>query len=342
MFKNNLLLEYKKSIDLELKNILEKQIKHTSSIDPNLKDILLYLKDFNLRGGKRIRGILTIIGYTLFKNYNKEIIKAAVAIELMESFFLIHDDITDDDELRRGSLTLHRAYEKLYKKKGISFALVSGDLLCSLGNELMTNLNFPQKLKALQIYNNAITKTCYGQFYDMLIENKSITESEISKLHELKTAHYTIEAPLKIGAILANAKEKDLKQISKLSTPLGKAFQLKDDILGVFGTKTQLGKSPLSDLKQGKKTLLILRALQNANKKQKHYLLTHLGNKKLTNKELKKIRDIIIKTNSLNYSLETITKLVNDSKAIIQSSNFNPKAKSLLLDIANYIVMRSH
>jgi len=341
MFNNNLLLEYKNNIDLELKIFLEKKITNSSKIDKNIENILLYLKDFNLRGGKRIRGILTIIGYTLFKNYNKEIIKASVAIELMESFFLIHDDITDDDELRRGSLTLHKQYEKLYKN-GISYALVAGDLLCSLGNQLMTELNFPQKLKALQIYNNAITKTCYGQFYDMLIENKAINESEISKLHELKTAYYTIEAPLKIGAILAGAKDKDLKQISKLSTPLGKAFQLKDDILGIFGSKSTLGKSPLSDLKQGKKTLLILRALQNANKKQKNYLLTHLGNKQLTNKELKKIREIIIKTNSLNYSLETITKLVNDSKSIIQSSNFNPKAKSLLLEIANYIVMRSY
>lgn len=341
MFKNNLLLEYKNNIDLELKNFFKK--KNSALTDKNIENILIHLKDFNLRGGKRIRGILTIIGYTLFKNYNKEIIKAATAIELMESFFLIHDDITDNDDLRRGSLTLHKAYEKLYPKQGISFALVAGDLLSSLGTELITNLNFKQKLKALQIYNQAITTTCYGQLYDMLIENKPpISESEISKLHELKTAYYTIEAPLKIGAALANAKDKDLELITSFALPLGKAFQLKDDILGVFGSKSQLGKSPLSDLKQKKKTLLILKALQKANKKQKHYLLTHLGNKQLTNRELTKIKNIIIKTGSLNYSLKIIEKLVNNSKAIIEKSNFNPKAKSLLLDIANYIVMRSY
>lgn len=276
MFKNNLLLEYKKDIDLELKTFLEKKNKNSALIDTNLKNILLYLKDLNLRGGKRIRGILTIIGYTLFKNYNKEIIKAAVAIELMESFFLIHDDITDNDELRRGSLTLHKALKKKYKN-GISYALVSADLLSALGNELLTNINFKNKNKALQIFNKAITTTCYGQIYDMLIENKtSITESELSKLHELKTAFYTIEAPLKIGAILANASEKDLKLISSFAPPLGKAFQLKDDILGIFGSKSQLGKSPLSDLKQGKKTLLIIKALQKAKKKTKNIFINTL------------------------------------------------------------------
>lgn len=340
MFKNNLLLEYKNNIDKELKTFLEEQIKTSPK---NIEQILSYLKDFNTRGGKRVRGILTIIGYTLFKNYNKEIIKVATAIELMESFFLIHDDITDNDELRRGSLTLHKAYEKSYPKQGISFALVAGDLLCSLGNELLTTTNFKKKNKALQLYNQVITQTCYGQMYDLLTENKSsISESELSKLHELKTAFYTVEAPLKIGAILANAKDKDLKLIENLSIPLGKAFQLKDDILGIFGSKSKLGKSPLSDLKQGKKTLLIIKALQKANKKQKHYLSTHLGNKQLTNKELKNIRNIIIKTGSLNYSLKIIGNLVNDSKNIINKANFNQKSKALLLDIANYIVMRSY
>ena len=91
MFKNKLLLEYKNNIDKELKIFLEKKINNGFKIYKNIENILLYLKDFNLRGGKRIRGILTIIGYTLFKPYNKEIIKAAVAVELMESFFLIHD-----------------------------------------------------------------------------------------------------------------------------------------------------------------------------------------------------------------------------------------------------------
>ncbi len=335
MFKNNLLLEHKNNIDLELKLFLN-NLKYPKELEPTMH----YLKDFNLRGGKRIRGILTIIGYTLFKPYNKEIIKASVAIELMESFFLIHDDITDNDELRRGSLTLHKAYEKIYPKQGISYALVSADLLCSLGNELLTNINFKNKNKALQIYNKAITQTCYGQLYDMLI--KPTTEFEISKLHELKTAYYTIEAPLKIGAILAEAKKKDLKLISSFALPLGKAFQLKDDILGMFGTKIKLGKSPLSDLKQAKKTLLIIKALQNTNSNDKNYLLKHLGNKQLTNKELNKIRKIIIKTGSLNYSLKIIDKSVNDAKSIIEKSNFNPKAKDLLLDIANYIVMRSY
>ncbi len=340
MFKNNLLLDYKSKIDKELKTVLEKQIK---TAPKNIQELLLLLKDFNLRGGKRIRGILTIIGYTLFKPFNKEIIKAAVAVELMESFFLIHDDITDNDELRRGSLTLHRTYEKKYPKQGISYALVAGDLLYSLGNELLTNINFNQKLEAINIYNKTIAKTCHGQIYDLLIERKNkITESEISRLHELKTAHYTIEAPLKIGAILAGAKEKDLKLITSFAIPLGKAFQLKDDILGVFGTKTQLGKSPLSDIKQGKKTLLIIKALQSADSNEKKYLLKHLGNKELKNKELSKIRKIIIKTGSLNYSLKIIESLINDAKNLIKKTKFRAKSKKLLLEIANYIVMRSY
>ena len=149
-------------------------------------------------------------------------------------------------------------------------------------NELLSSLNMKEKnkIKAIKAFNEMTAKVIYGQQLDILSEMEEITIEDISLIHRLKTAAYTIEGPLIIGALLAGAK--NLKTFSKYAIPLGKAFQMQDDILGVFGDEKKLGKPIGSDIKEGKQTILILKALEVANDKQKKIITKNLGNKKLT------------------------------------------------------------
>ena len=343
---------YKKKIELRLETFLDEKIAEAEKISDSSKEIMQYIKEFNLGGGKRIRSILIIMAYKSLGGKNENaIIDIAVSAELMQSFLLIHDDIIDDDDLRRGGLTMHKIYAEKYKnynnpkKFGESMAIIAGDLLASLGNEIISKSDFDEgkKLKLLQKFNKVVKLTGYGEIIDILSGLKTnVTDEDISKMHKLKTAIYTIEGPLHMGAIAAGASDEQLKTLSEYAIPLGMAFQLKDDILGLFGSEEKLGKPADSDIKEGKKTILILNVLKKADKEQKGFIGSSLGNKNITEKELIKVREIIKKTGSLSYSENLAEKLVKKAKHAIKNSDFEKQGKYFFLEIADYIIKRDY
>ncbi len=365
-----ILKEYQQKINNQLELFFKQKIDQTKDISPHVLEMMQHLEEFTLRGGKRIRPILLIFGYkcinktTTDKYYNEElvneeneIIKAAMAVELMESFLLIHDDIIDNDDLRRGKPTLHRIYEKnttLNNKKeipddkkhfGKSMAIIGGDILAVLGSEILLSTNFSDqnKIETLNIFNKTIINTCFGEMLDVYSEfEQGLTEDDINKIHLLKTAKYTIEAPLHIGAIFAGANNVQLKTLSDYALNLGRAFQIQDDILGVFGNEQKLGKPVGSDLKEGKKTLLIIKALENCSDNDKSFILKNLGNKDLSLNDLEKFKEIIINTGSLGYSKNLANELAEKAKQTIINSDFNDVGKDFLINLADYIVNRKY
>ncbi len=352
MIITNILKYYKEKIELRLKTFLDEKIIEAEKISDSSREIMQHIKEFNLRGGKRIRSILIIMAYKSLGGKNENaIIDIAVSAELMQSFLLIHDDIIDDDDLRRGGPTMHKIYAEKYKnynnlkKFGESMAIIAGDLLASLGNEIIAKSDFDdkKKLKLLQKFNKVVKLTGYGEIIDILSGLKTnVTEEDISKMHKLKTAVYTIEGPLHMGAIAAGASDEQLKTLTKYAIPLGQAFQIKDDILGMFGSEAKLGKPADSDIKEGKKTLLILKAIENSNKEQKEFIKNNLRSKNITKEEMMKIRKIIKETGSLNYSQHLAEKLVKKAKDAIKNSDFEKQGKDFFLEIADYIIKRDY
>lgn len=336
------LKQFKTKLDKELEIFFNKRIKEAKSIDPSAKQIMTSLKNFTLGSGKRIRAALIYYGFKCFKNNNeKELLKASMCIELIQSYLLIHDDIIDKDELRRGKPTLHKQYEKNNNPHyGISMAILAGDILSSLATQLLAYTKFKNKLKAIAELNKIIPKVIYGQILDIKSELKLPTEKSIDKIHHLKTATYTVEGPLHIGAILAGANEKYLKQLSRYAIPLGKAFQIQDDILGLFADEKKLGKPIGSDLREGKNTLLIIKALEKANLKQKLTIKKALGNSNLTKSQIDKIRKIIVSTGSLQYSKSLAEKLIKKAKSELNKIKLKKQGKEFLLEIADYMVNR--
>jgi geranylgeranyl diphosphate synthase, type I len=346
---------YKSLVDARLRAFLKQRLDRSQNVAPAAVEMLEHLIEYNMRGGKRVRPILVIFGYkALGGRDERAIIDAAIAVELMEAFLLVHDDIMDQDELRRGYLTMHKIYENRCRKRyprtdakryGESMALIAGDILSIMGVEALLASEFPlkNKLAAIDKFNRAVINTCFGQVLDLHSEiEDSVTESDISRVHELKTAIYTFEGPLHIGALLAGAKHTDLSVLSCYAIPLGKAFQLQDDILGLFGTQQKIGKPVGSDIREGKRTLLIIKALENASSLEQAYINKCLGNPKLSPKDIARLQEIMVSSGSLEYSKTLIKNFIGEAKAVIERSKTRREGKEFLLGLADYLQKREH
>ena len=354
---NDTLAHYQTRVDERLEAFFDKKIKEASRISNYIHEVVVNAKEYTLRGGKRLRPIFCIYGYKCFSDANIEaIIDASISLELMQSYLLIHDDIMDEDELRRGKPTFHIVCKTLCERRfgtkkalefGKNIAIVAGDLLEAYGVEVLAKSQFKSEYvkKALAKYADIIKNVGYGQILDIIAEKEgSITEDEILMIHKLKTASYTIEGPLHIGALLAGAKEADLQVLSNYGAPLGLAFQIQDDMLGLFGSEEKTGKPVGSDIREGKKTLLILHALKRCNESEKEILLEALGNEHVTAEEIDAIRDVVRETGSYDYSRRLVEEMTDKAvQAIkIKGSNFKQEAKDFLINIADFIGKREY
>ncbi len=342
---------YKKEIEAELQRFFEDKkakLQHWTS-----REICDVIQEYTLRGGKRIRAILMVVGYKMYGGTDERaIIRAASSLELIQSYFLIHDDIMDESELRRGKKTVHLIYEDKHLKNGFggnprrfgeNMAIIAGDLANVYAYEIFVSSPFPEplKLRALQKLNEIIEYTGYGQIIDVYSsELNDFSEDDLLLLHTYKTAKYTIEGPLKLGAILAGASGEGLE---KYAVPVGVAFQLQDDILGLFGDEKKLGKPVTSDLAEGKKTLLILKALEKVTEEEKRTILEALGNPAVTMEQLNAVRDIVMKTGALEYTKALAEKLVKDGVAALKELEVRDESmKEILFWLADYLINRTY
>lgn len=249
------LQEFVPEIDARIAKYFDEEIKKDFGFNERQKKVvreaLGHAREYILRPTKRLRGSFVYYGSKLGgiePDWN-----AAVGIELVHAALLMHDDFMDEDAVRRGGPTTHEFYGKLMDSRhlGEAMAVNVGDALLCLGFELVPDKHIFQ----------AIANTAYGQAYDLSLEAfKSWTEEDVIALHKAKTAIYTYENPLFIGAHLAGLPKEAFDILHDYSMDGGVAFQLQDDILGVFGSPEKTGKSADSDLKQGKCTLMMLKA----------------------------------------------------------------------------------
>lgn len=352
-----MLKKYKEQLDPYLKEYFSAKKFEAEKIDPLAVETIKIIERFVLSGGKRVRPAIAYYGYLAAGGEaDKEIIKASMSIELAHAFLLIHDDIIDRDSTRHGIETVHETYRAWGKKMGLceseavhfgnSLAITAGDYTHAMANEILYNINFDPEIifDALKKIKAIVLRTIPGEMLDIMMGAKgTATEREITRMHEGKTARYTFEGPLHLGVVLAGQKKnaKLLKAFSAYSLPVGRAFQIRDDILGIFGNVEKLGKSVGADIIEGKQTLLVLKAMQNGNKKQKEAIKRLLGKKDLTENEVDDFRKIVRETGSLEYSQKLAEKLVAQSLLAIKEIEFkNIEAKEFLEGIAEYIIKR--
>ncbi len=308
-------------------------------------------------GGKRLRGALVYFSYIMLGGKSiKEIIKVAAAVELTHSYILVDDDIMDKSALRRGVKTIHTVYKELHESKykyaesqhfGHSIAIIGGIFLCHVASNLLLNTKFDNQLKltAQQKLNNCIIETSFGQVLDLfgeVLEDK-VDEEYIKVVQKFKTSKYTYENPLHLGAMFAGGTSKDFNALTKYAIPAGIAFQMQDDILGMFGEEDVIGKPADSDLKEGKHTLLISYALKNSTSLDREYILNALGNSRIGRPALEKVRKLIKKSGALEYSQELARKFVKEAIEVVnKQKEWLPEGKQFLTEIAEYSISRKY
>jgi geranylgeranyl diphosphate synthase, type II len=216
-------------------------------------------------GGKRIRPVLCLMGNELFDNIHSDAYAVATAIELFHNFTLVHDDIMDDASLRRGMQTVHVKYNP-------STALLAGDVMMIKAYEYLNTIQTHYLHSIIKLFNTTAKEVCEGQQMDMDFEKQAIVSlDEYIEMIGLKTS-VLLAASLQMGAILGGASEGNLNHIYAFGKNLGIAFQIQDDYLDAFGDPEKFGKEVGGDIKQNKKTFLLLHALETANEMQKHEL----------------------------------------------------------------------
>jgi len=306
-----------------------------------------------------LRPILFCFGFELSgKKLTKKILKTSIFLELLHSYLLIHDDIIDQDFLRHNQATLNFYYQKIAKSQfkirnyleakhfGDSLAIILGDLCFNLCLENFLESFREDKKRFSKIFSKfmeVVDDVVFGQSQDVMLEKKSkISFEEIISVYFYKTASYSFVGPLKLGAIFGDLKEKTFEKIEEFAIPMGIAFQIQDDLLGVFGKKSETGKSTFSDICQGKRTLLFYLASQWAQKDDKKFLKKWYGHPKISKEKAEKIKEIFKKTKAKEYCQNLAEDLFLKAKEIIEKSDFPKKIKEKLILLSLYLAQRRY
>jgi geranylgeranyl diphosphate synthase type II len=285
-------------------------------------------------GGKRLRPLLTLLSYSLYREDAIRIVPVATAVEIFHNFTLLHDDIMDKAPLRRGKATVH-------EKWNTNTAILSGDVMLVKVYEMLLAAEDSKVREILSAFNQCAAAVCEGQQWDMEFETKSsVTEASYLEMIRLKTAAL-LGFSLALGAILAEAPEADKKALYELGIQMGIGFQLKDDLLDVYGDHSQFGKQIGGDIIANKKTFLLIKALKLANGKNKILLEYWLSRKKPDKK--KKIKAITSLYDALEIRKLTEVKIneyFNLAFQSLEKLSGSPEKKNILKSFARDLIAR--
>lgn len=221
-------------------------------------------------GGKRIRPVLMLLSYNLFKEDPETILMPACALETYHNYTLLHDDLMDNADLRRGHATVH-------KKWNANTAILSGDSMLVLAYQRMQQCSSDKMSEVLALFTETALEIGEGQEYDMAFEHRDdVSEEEYIEMIRLKTS-VLLACALKIGAILAGASKEDADNLYRFGEQIGLAFQLQDDFLDVYGDTRVFGKAIGGDITSNKKTFMLINALNHANEEQRRQLESWIG-----------------------------------------------------------------
>lgn len=306
------------------------------------------IRNFVFVGGKRIRPLMCVLGWHAARGQDETgpVIRAAASLELFHVFALIHDDVMDHSDTRRGHPTVHRTLAALRASDtfGQSAAILLGDMALAYSQEMLNTagLSADQLTAALPVVDAMRIAVINGQYMD-LDTGKELTDDLQGALAVIryKTAKYTVEHPLHLGAALAGTTPAVQAALSAYALPLGDAFQLRDDLLGVFGDPNTTGKPALDDLREGKQTVLLALALRHADPDQRAALRRLVGDRDLKEEQAKTIRTILIETGARARTEELIDTQRRTALRALDQAPLSPCVLDALHDVAHTLTERT-
>jgi geranylgeranyl diphosphate synthase type I len=307
-----------------------------------------------LAGGKRLRPAFAYWGWRGAGGADTDAaVAAAASLELLQAAALIHDDLMDDSDTRRGRESVHRRFARQHGARayvgpaeafGAGTAILLGDLCLVWADEMLygSGLGADALARARAAYDAMRTELMAGQYLDLLEQARGGgSAASAMTVLRYKSAKYTVERPLQVGAALAGADAALLAAYSAYGLPLGEAFQLRDDVLGVFGDPDRTGKPAGDDVREGKRTVLVATALERADDRQAGLLRAALGDRGLGAEGLADVRAVITGTGALGEVEALIDRLTSEALAALATADVAPEARAVLQRLASAATERT-
>lgn len=329
-------------LDAELARVWSAQLAKYRRHGESVQQTLSAARDLCLRGGKRLRAGLVATGYSARRAHGdwQGALAVGVAVELLHSYFLIHDDWMDRDALRRGGPTVHAGLGRAFRSShlGAAAAVLAGDYTLALATEVLARSGVSERrlVPLLSCFAQMQLDATVGQQLDVLSEDPDVVE-----IYRLKTASYTVSGPLKLGALLAGASQSESEGLDSFALPLGIAFQLKDDLIGVFEPSRASGKPLGSDIKAGKRTWLIQLGLERASPAGRRTLERAFGNARAGQRELRGAIDVLEASGAKRLVERRIAALSRRALGALEEQRLNARGRRLLEGAVQVLIERS-
>lgn len=327
-------------IEKRINEILDNEIGKFSD-NEFICDSILEIKRLSV-GGKRVRGYLIKLGQMLYGKDDDSYVDLAAAIEIFQTAILIHDDVIDEADKRRGMPTITSKYSG---HEGVSKAICVGDLGFFISYRVINNLEISRDLKdeIIKVYSKTLYNTVNGEIVDVELPLKSIdyhrrmSEQIIYDIYVNKTAWYTIIGPVLIGASSAGYNPHDKEKLIEMGKNLGIAFQIKDDLLGLYSDGKIMGKT-LNDVKEGKQTIIYKYAIDNANPEELALISKYYGNPEVSSLETQKVIELFDSLGAKENAEHLVREYTNKGIAVIKGMDV--ENKDLFISFANYLLNR--
>lgn len=363
--------ELKKEVEEEIRKFFETELQSVEN------DVLLdFYKDIRhhtLLGGKRLRPIMCIMAYCGYADYNPNILRVSIAFELLHSSSLILDDSMDEDIIRHGEKTFNAIYadkflkstrfdftpyldgENWIKKDGLSqlimvqraisrysyaLSVLGSNILYALSGKAIRSCGFEDKIitKAMMMQREMYKTLNEGQLLDILMEQNGGNEEIYFDMIDHKTG-ILFKYPLRVGLLFTE--KADITSLDTYALNLSRAFQVHDDILGVFGEEDTTGKPVDSDIKEGKNTLLVIKPLELADEHQLKKVKAILGNRNASFEDIAEIKEIMKKCGALDYCIKKESEFIKAAKKSIDQ-NMKEESKIFLTELCDFIIKRKY
>lgn len=317
------------AIERSLSSVLDRGAAEVPEAAPLLEAI----REMLASGGKRLRPAFCYWGYRATgAPHCEEIVAAAASLELLHSFALIHDDVMDSAETRRGRTTINAA-------RGDSFAILAGDLALVLADDSFVNSGFSHEVvvKAFRAYSRMRQEVIAGQLLDITASTRTQTVTNARRMALLKSGRYTVAEPLAIGCLLGGGSADLQRALSSIGDAAGEAFQLRDDILGTFDQTRPTGKASDADIRQGKRHFLFAHALSQLADAERERFLRKWGRADASDRDVDEVRAVLIAAGSRDAAEGLIAELHERSGQVLKTTPMDDVARgqiSALIDKA--------
>ena len=351
--------QFRKAVQANVEQVLLQERSTLAAISPDLDSMMSALTGL-MSGGKRLRPAFCYWGWRAVAQFedraefDEQMLRAAASLEFLQACALIHDDVMDGSDTRRGLPAAHRSFQAEHETEhrtgssemfGIGAAILLGDLCLAWADQLLfdSGMPAPTLLRAKPIFDIMRTELMAGQYLDLLAQARAEVSLEQARtVVRFKSAKYTIERPLHLGAALADASPAIFAAYTDFGLALGEAFQLRDDVLGVFGDPSATGKPAGDDLREGKRTVMIALAFARADPRQAAVLQANLGNRLLTIEEIEQTRQILVDTGALEATEELISLGTAAALTALEQAPVNDEGRSALITLVDAATRRAN